>query len=67
MQATFQKYVDNAISKTVNLPFDSKIEDVKKIYLDAWKSGCKGLTVYRNNSRKIQAINFCKDKCNIYQ
>ena len=64
LQAAFQKYTDNAISKTVNLPENAKPEDVENILLLAYKLGCKGLTVYRYNSRKDQILEFCK-KCDI--
>lgn len=52
-QAIMQKHVDTAISSTVNLPEDATIEDVEGIYLEAWKSGCKGITIFRNNCKKI--------------
>lgn len=52
MQAECQKYVDSGISKTINLPNNATIEDVEKIFIDAWKLGCKGITVYRTGSRK---------------
>ncbi len=62
MQSMFQKHVDNAVSKTVNLPENATIEDVKKIFLMAYKFKCKGITVYRNNSRKEQVLCFeCGD------
>ena len=48
LQATIQKYVDNAISSTVNLPNDATVEDVFNIYIAAWRSGCKGITVFRD-------------------
>jgi len=51
LQAEAQKYIDHAISKTVNLPEDVTEEQVAKIYEAAWKYGCKGMTVYRKNCR----------------
>jgi len=56
MQAVFQKYVENAVSKTVNLPEDATPADVGRIYLLARSLGCKGITVYRYNSRPDQVL-----------
>jgi len=56
IQATFQKYTDNAVSKTVNLPTNASIEDADKVFRLAHKLGCKGTTVYRNSSRENQVI-----------
>jgi ribonucleoside-diphosphate reductase alpha chain len=49
MQAEAQKYVDSAISKTINLPEDISFEDFKQVYVDAYNLGCKGCTTYRPN------------------
>lgn len=48
IQARWQKYIDNGVSKTINLPHDATIHDVKQIYLTAWKMGCKGITIFRD-------------------
>lgn len=56
MQAVFQKHTDNAVSKTVNLPEDSTIEDIKKIFLMGYKLKCKGVTVFRYGSKTSQVL-----------
>jgi ribonucleoside-diphosphate reductase alpha chain len=64
IQAAFQRYTDNSISKTVNLPSNATKEDIKKIFMTAYELGLKGLTVYREKSRKEQILSSCP-KCKI--
>lgn len=56
VMAAFQEFVDNSISKTINLPNETTVQEVINIYLEAWKLKCKGITIYRDGCRFDQVL-----------
>ena len=62
MQATWQTHIDASISSTVNLPEEATVDDVGKLYIDAWYKGLKGLTIFRENCARLGVLTSAKEE-----
>jgi hypothetical protein len=62
MQGVWQKHIDASISSTVNLPNSATVEEVEQLYIEAWKQGCKGLTIFRDGCERAAILTSTPEK-----
>ncbi|OGN01446.1 MAG: ribonucleoside-diphosphate reductase, adenosylcobalamin-dependent [Candidatus Yanofskybacteria bacterium RIFCSPLOWO2_12_FULL_43_11b] len=66
MMSTAQPFISGAISKTVNLPAEATVEDIKNVFMEGWRLGLKSIAVYRDGSKSIQPLNTKKEENNAF-
>jgi len=62
MQSIWQSHIDASISSTVNLPEETSVEEVEKLYMEAWEKGLKGITIFRSGCKRVAILNTKEDK-----
>lgn len=61
-QAIMQNHVDTGISSTINLPYETTVDEIEDIYMEAWKAGCKGITIFRNGCKRMPILSTNKEE-----